>query len=145
MNPRGGGLGTRGIFNLTPPIFSFPFCILFLSRIWKYCFLKYIVLYPILRRTLSSRYLIEWFNNWAGGVSLGFKSPMLLLILIWIRASLPGLRHDQLMSAIWCNMLPIVIAFSILIPLMSVPNIAKKTWDSFIPGILYYLYSNNQY
>jgi NADH:ubiquinone oxidoreductase subunit H len=26
----------------------------------------------------------------------------------WIRASFPRLRYDQLMSAIWTNMLPIV-------------------------------------
>ena len=55
-------------------------------------------------------------NGLMTGLSLGFKTSILLFILIWIRASFPRLRYDQLMAAIWCNMLPVVIAFSILIP-----------------------------
>jgi NADH-ubiquinone oxidoreductase chain 1 len=47
---------------------------------------------------------------------LGLKSCIMIFIFIWTRASLPRIRFDQLMSFCWTVLLPIIIAFIILIP-----------------------------
>jgi len=47
---------------------------------------------------------------------LGIKSCILIFIFIWVRASLPRIRFDQLMSICWTVLLPIIIAFIVLIP-----------------------------
>jgi NADH-ubiquinone oxidoreductase chain 1 len=47
---------------------------------------------------------------------LGLKSSLLIFIFIWVRASFPRIRFDQLMSYCWTILLPIVIGFIILIP-----------------------------
>ena len=49
-------------------------------------------------------------------LNLGFKSCIMIFIFIWVRASFPRIRFDQLMSFCWTILLPIVIAFIILIP-----------------------------
>jgi NADH-ubiquinone oxidoreductase chain 1 len=40
----------------------------------------------------------------------------MIFIFIWVRASFPRIRFDQLMSFCWTILLPIVIAFVILVP-----------------------------
>jgi len=50
------------------------------------------------------------------GLSLGFKSCIMIFIFIWVRASFPRIRFDQLMSFCWTILLPIVIAFIVLVP-----------------------------
>jgi len=50
------------------------------------------------------------------GLALGIKSCIMIFIFIWARASFPRIRFDQLMSFCWTVLLPIVIAFVILIP-----------------------------
>jgi len=50
------------------------------------------------------------------GLTLGLKSCIMIFIFIWTRASLPRIRFDQLMSFCWTVLLPIIIAFIILIP-----------------------------
>ena len=47
---------------------------------------------------------------------LGLKSCLMIFIFIWARASLPRIRFDQLMSYCWTILLPIIIAFIILVP-----------------------------
>jgi len=47
---------------------------------------------------------------------LGFKSSLMVFIFIWVRASFPRIRFDQLMSFCWTVLLPIVVAFIILVP-----------------------------
>jgi NADH-ubiquinone oxidoreductase chain 1 len=49
-------------------------------------------------------------------LSLGLKSCVLIFTFIWVRASLPRARYDQLMLFCWIILLPIVIAFIIYIP-----------------------------
>jgi NADH-ubiquinone oxidoreductase chain 1 len=49
-------------------------------------------------------------------ITLGVKSSIMIFIFIWSRASFPRIRFDQLMSFCWTILLPIVIAFVILIP-----------------------------
>jgi len=50
------------------------------------------------------------------GISLGVKTCIMIFVFIWARASFPRIRFDQLMSFCWTILLPIVIAFIILIP-----------------------------
>ena len=55
-------------------------------------------------------------ENMFYGIILGFKSCILMFLFIWVRASFPRIRYDQLMSFCWTVLLPIVIGFIILIP-----------------------------
>ena len=47
---------------------------------------------------------------------LSLKTCIMIFIFIWARASFPRIRFDQLMSFCWTILLPIVIAFVILVP-----------------------------
>jgi NADH-ubiquinone oxidoreductase chain 1 len=47
---------------------------------------------------------------------LGIKTCIYVFIFIWVRASFPRIRFDQLMSYCWTVLLPVIIAFIILIP-----------------------------
>jgi NADH:ubiquinone oxidoreductase subunit H len=50
------------------------------------------------------------------GFALGLKTSLILFIYIWVRASFPRLRYDQLMSFTWTGMLPLTLGFIILVP-----------------------------
>lgn len=50
------------------------------------------------------------------GIILGLKTCIMVFVFIWVRASFPRIRFDQLMSYCWIILLPLVIAFIILIP-----------------------------
>lgn len=50
------------------------------------------------------------------GLTLGAKSCIMVFVFIWVRASFPRIRFDQLMSFSWTILLPIVIAFIVLVP-----------------------------
>ena len=85
-------------------------------------FLEYIYLTLIYLPLISGKYLI--LEIWSSpsltgiinGISLGFKSCIMVFIFIWARASLPRIRYDQLMSFCWTILLPLVIAFIVLYP-----------------------------
>jgi NADH-ubiquinone oxidoreductase chain 1 len=49
-------------------------------------------------------------------ITLGIKSSIMIFIFIWVRASFPRIRFDQLMSFCWTVLLPVLFAFIILIP-----------------------------
>lgn len=51
-----------------------------------------------------------------GGLALGIKTCLMIFTFIWARASFPRIRFDQLMSFCWTVLLPLVIAFIILVP-----------------------------
>ena len=67
----------------------------------------------ILNSATSYNYSI---NSILYSLSLGIKSSILIFIFIWVRASFPRVRFDQLMTFCWTILLPIVFAFIILIP-----------------------------
>ena len=50
------------------------------------------------------------------GVVIGFKACVMIFTFIWARASFPRIRYDQLMSYCWTILLPIVVAFIIVVP-----------------------------
>ena len=49
-------------------------------------------------------------------LALGVKSCIMIFVFVWTRASFPRIRFDQLMSFCWTVLLPLVIAFVILVP-----------------------------
>ncbi len=73
----------------------------------------YIVVLDIENMTLLSDPTIE---GMLYGMTLATKTCIMIFIFIWVRASFPRIRFDQLMSFCWTILLPIVIAFIILVP-----------------------------
>jgi len=49
-------------------------------------------------------------------INLGLKACFMIFVFIWVRASFPRIRFDQLMSYCWTILLPIVIAFIVILP-----------------------------
>lgn len=49
-------------------------------------------------------------------LNLGFKTIILVFVFIWVRASFPRIRFDQLMSVCWTVFLPLIIAYVVLLP-----------------------------
>jgi NADH-ubiquinone oxidoreductase chain 1 len=52
------------------------------------------------------------------GIVLGFKTCIIVFMFIWVRASFPRIRYDQLMSFCWTVLLPLIIAFMIIVPVV---------------------------
>ncbi len=50
------------------------------------------------------------------GLNLGLKSSIMIFTFIWVRASFPRIRFDQLMAFCWTVLLPILFALIILVP-----------------------------
>ena len=49
-------------------------------------------------------------------INLAVKTSILVFVFIWVRASFPRIRFDQLMSVCWLVLLPVTIAYVILLP-----------------------------
>ena len=49
-------------------------------------------------------------------LNLGLKACVMIFVFIWVRASFPRIRFDQLMSYCWTILLPIIIAFVVILP-----------------------------
>nr|ALJ10596.1 NADH dehydrogenase subunit 1 [Aquiloeurycea quetzalanensis]ALJ10608.1 NADH dehydrogenase subunit 1 [Aquiloeurycea cephalica] len=47
-------------------------------------------------------------------INLAIKASTLTLMFLWVRASYPRFRYDQLMHLVWKNFLPITIAMTLL-------------------------------
>ena len=50
------------------------------------------------------------------GLTLGIKSCIMIFVFIWAKHHSLRIRFDQLMSFCWTVLLPIVIAFVVLVP-----------------------------
>jgi NADH-ubiquinone oxidoreductase chain 1 len=61
--------------------------------------------------------LYDFFINISSSpLNLAIKTSIFIFVFIWVRASFPRIRFDQLMSVCWTVLLPIIIAYVILIP-----------------------------
>lgn len=76
-------------------------------------FNSYLKLYNIYRECLFENSLVDGLFY---GLSLGLKSSILIFIFIWVRASFPRIRFDQLMAFCWTVLLPILFALIVLMP-----------------------------
>jgi NADH-ubiquinone oxidoreductase chain 1 len=56
------------------------------------------------------------FNGLLSSITLGIKSSIMVFIFIWVRASFPRIRFDQLMSFCWTVLLPILFGLIFLVP-----------------------------
>ncbi len=54
-------------------------------------------------------------NSWVNYGWFGVKTAILIFLFIWIRASYPRIRYDQLMALLWKSYLPLSLAFVILV------------------------------
>lgn len=96
------------------------------SPIFDYAYLVYNYAYYIQPDLLiSSDFTINmdkfnsvYNNGLLSSITLGIKSSIMIFIFIWVRASFPRIRFDQLMSFCWTVLLPILFAFIILVPCM---------------------------
>ena len=57
--------------------------------------------------------LIQGLNT---SINLGLKACVMIFTFIWVRASFPRIRFDQLMSYCWTVLLPIIISFVVVLP-----------------------------
>ena len=83
--------------------------------------LNIFLLQDIISMDIISNYIdIIYKNTLIEGISyglfLGLKSSIMIFVFIWVRASFPRIRFDQLMQFCWTALLPILFALIILIP-----------------------------
>jgi NADH-ubiquinone oxidoreductase chain 1 len=55
-------------------------------------------------------------NGLLSSITLGIKTSIMVFIFIWVRASFPRIRFDQLMSFCWTVLLPILFGLIFLVP-----------------------------
>ena len=63
--------------------------------------------------SLNSNYIL---TNTIAGIFLGLKVSLFIFFFVWIRASFPRIRYDQLMNTCWTILLPLIFGFIFLIP-----------------------------
>ena len=49
-------------------------------------------------------------------IILGLKTCVFCFMFVFVRATLPRMRYDALIELCWLNLLPIAVAFIILVP-----------------------------
>lgn len=54
-------------------------------------------------------------ENWSNYWWFGIKVVILIFLFIWIRASYPRIRYDQLMALLWKSYLPLSLGFVVLV------------------------------
>ena len=50
------------------------------------------------------------------GIILGIKVSLILIVFIWVRASYPRMRYDQLIKLMWKKILPQILGIIVIIP-----------------------------
>lgn len=74
------------------------------------------------------------------GVSLAFKASLLVFGFIWVRASFPRIRFDQLMKVCWTAFLPVLFGLMFLVFLIpvSLDSLPLSGINLIIPGLIAY-------
>jgi NADH-ubiquinone oxidoreductase chain 1 len=81
--------------------------------IWQIFIVDWVLVLDYFLEDVMNTPILEGFLY---GFTLGLKSSLLIFTFIWVRASFPRIRFDQLMSFCWTVLLPVVFAFIILVP-----------------------------
>ena len=95
---------------------SVPFVFFFLA---EYCS---IVLFSCITSILflGGYHMPELFINDSfinlQSIILGLKTCIFCFMFVWVRATLPRMRFDALIELCWLNLLPVCVAFIILVP-----------------------------
>jgi len=95
---------------------SVPFVFFFLA---EYCS---IVLFSCITSILflGGYHMPELFINDSfinlQSIILGLKTCIFCFMFVWVRATLPRMRYDALIELCWLNLLPVCVAFIILVP-----------------------------
>ena len=91
-------------------------------------------LLPFSSLTSISSIVLEGFIS---GLSLGIKTCFIIFGFVWVRASFPRIRFDQLMTVCWTVLLPLVFAFIFLVPCILIAFSAVPTNITllFLPGL----------
>jgi len=94
--------------------------ILFLGGyLLDYSLLLYVLQIIDYDHSITSRFEIfssPLIEGMISGLTLGVKSCIMVFVFIWVRASFPRIRFDQLMLFSWTILLPVVIAFIVVVP-----------------------------
>lgn len=77
-----------------------------------YLFYNLNIITDTIRNTSNNQILFSLI--YALGISI--KTIILIFSFIWVRASFPRIRYDQLMSFCWTKLLPLIIGIIIIIP-----------------------------
>ena len=95
--------------------------------LYNYSNFDFVLPYSIIReQTLES----TSFNGLLTSLTLGIKSCAMVFTFIWVRASFPRIRFDQLMSFCWTVLLPILFGFIVLVPCV------LQIFGVFVPNIV---------
>jgi NADH-ubiquinone oxidoreductase chain 1 len=70
---------------------------------------------PITQKDIVFNFINIFIDKIRGAYILGFKVIIVAFLFIWVRASFPRLRYDQLMSLCWKELLPLVFAYIIFV------------------------------
>lgn len=73
-------------------------------------------IFNFINTPMDSFYLINLLQASSAAIIIGIKVSILLYTFIWVRASFPRFRFDQLISLCWTILLPLVFALLGIIP-----------------------------
>nr|AER54593.1 NADH dehydrogenase subunit 1 [Lucernaria janetae] len=90
---------------------SMPFALFFLGEYGHILFVSALI---------SFLFLGGWTSPWsilpASGLWFGLKVGLVAFLILWVRASFPRIRYDQLMALLWKSYLPLSLACIITFP-----------------------------
>ena len=110
LDPASLGIGLLGLILIVPPLltilFALPFWLAPGSRPgWQALILGFIVFNVVAVGLLFGLAYVEW--DWVAGLTwFMIKSFLFVYVFVWMRATLPRVRIDQLMGFAWKWLLP---------------------------------------
>jgi len=93
---------------------AFPFAFFFLGEYGNMILISALASFLFLGGYLYPSFIPHYLH--IPGLALGLKIVFLLFGFVWVRATFPRFRYDQLMSVMWKSFLPLGIGFILLVP-----------------------------
>ena len=95
---------------------AFPFAYFFLGEYGNMILISALGSFLFLGGYLPYLFSENAFYGLGGSLALGIKVAFLLFGFVWVRATFPRFRYDQLMSVMWKSFLPLGIGCVLLVP-----------------------------